>query len=215
MTRFNGKQRNDLQRKQRLLAEHLGTALTFRRLTTADDVRQSYSDLSIVATRARVRIGRELPDENLLVDAAERGLLRAYLMHGGETPLAYVIGYQAFGVYHYSDVAFSAESTKSSPGVVLLYHVIKDVCDHAPARWFNFGVGDAEYKRRFSNVVTEDVTMFLFPKTLTNRIRVLGLRSLNVAHQIHRSRRVVPPVKARSAGREPAPTRPPAPSAGP
>ena len=38
----DAKQRNDLQRKHRLLAESLGAPVACQRLTSADDVRQAY-----------------------------------------------------------------------------------------------------------------------------------------------------------------------------
>jgi CelD/BcsL family acetyltransferase involved in cellulose biosynthesis len=188
LTRFNSKQRNDLQRKQRLLSQGLGSPVEFRLLSTGADVDELYDHMALVAERSRFRLGRALPARAGLRDAAERGLLRSYLLYGGAVPLAYVVGYQAFDVYHYSDVAFSDDSARLSPGTVLLYHVIRDVCENRPAHWFNFGLGGAEYKRRFCNVTSEDVTVYVLRRTYWNRLRALGLRSLDLARQLRHSR---------------------------
>ena len=187
LTRFNSKQRNDLQRKQRLLSQNLGTPITFQRLTTGTDVDQFYDHMAIVAERARFRLGRTLPARAGLRDAADRGVLRSYVLYGGEAPLAYVVGYQAFDVYHYSDVAFD-DSARLSPGTVLLYHVIRDVCEDRPAHWFNFGLGGAEYKRRFCNVTSEDVTIYVLRRTYRNRLRALGLRGLDLVRHLRHGR---------------------------
>lgn len=198
LSRFNAKQRNDLQRKQRVMAQALGAEVTVRRLTTPDDVQAAYADLSQVATRARQRTGRALPDQPRLVDAAQRGLLRAYVLHAGASALAYVIGYQGQNVFHYSDVAFSDDAARLSPGTVLLYHVIRDVCEHRPASWFNFGLGEAEYKRRFCNVKSEDATVYVMRRTLRNHLRVLSLKSIDILRQLHTVGWAIPPAVSRA-----------------
>ena len=186
LTRFNSKQRNDLQRKHRLLSKHLGSGVTFRRLTAPADVDELYGDMALVAERARFRPGRKLPARANLLDAAKRGLLRSYVLYGGNLPLAYVIGYQAFDVYHYSDVAFSDDVARLSPGTVLLFHVIQDVCEDRPAHWFNFGLGGAEYKRRFCNVTSRDATTYVLLPTHRNRLLALSLRGLNFARRLRK-----------------------------
>ena len=190
LTRFTSKQRNDLQRKQRLLSKNLGSPVTFRRLTATADVDELYGDMTLVAERARFRLGRKLPARASLLDAAARGLLRSYVLYGGNLPLAYVIGYQAFDVYHYSDVAFSDDVARLSPGTVLLFHVIQDVCEDRPAHWFNFGLGGAEYKRRFCNVTSTDATVYVLYPTYKNRLRALSLRGLNFARHLRSGRPV-------------------------
>jgi CelD/BcsL family acetyltransferase involved in cellulose biosynthesis len=190
LTRFSSKQRNDLQRKQRLLSKNVGSPVTFRRLTATADVDELYDDMALVAERARFRLGRKLPARASLLDAAERGLLRSYVLYGGNVPLAYIVGYQAFDVYHYSDVAFSDDLARLSPGTVLLFHVIQDVCEDRPAHWFNFGLGEAEYKRRFCNVTSKDATIYVLFPTYRNRLRALGLRGLNFARHLRTGRPV-------------------------
>jgi hypothetical protein len=184
--RFNAKQRNDLSRKRRSLGEQLGAQIEVGRITTAPEVCAAYADLVTISASSRQYTGRALPGLARLVSAAEQRLLRAYLLRAGARPLAYVIGYQELGVYHYSDVAFDAEAARVSPGTVLLYETIRDVCDVNPVRTFNFGIGGAEYKRRFANVAHEDVSLYLLRTTARNRLRQATLGSLSLLQHLQR-----------------------------
>jgi hypothetical protein len=184
--RFNAKQRNDLSRKRRILGEQLGGEVSIDRMTTAAEVSSAHADLVSVSASSRQYTGRSLPERGHLVSAAEQGLLRAYLLRVGARPLAYVIGYQDLGVYHYSDVAFDDQAARLSPGTVLLYDIIRDVCHVDPVRTFNFGIGVAEYKRRFANVTHEDLSLYLLRRTIRNRLRHAALGSLSVLHRLQK-----------------------------
>jgi CelD/BcsL family acetyltransferase involved in cellulose biosynthesis len=101
---------------------------------------------------------------------AESGLLRAYLLYYGETPCAFLIGYQYGHVFNATEVGFDHELSEASPGTVLFLRVIQDIVSERPARWFNFGTGDAAYKALYSNEVYDDALMLVVRDTLTNRL---------------------------------------------
>jgi CelD/BcsL family acetyltransferase involved in cellulose biosynthesis len=44
-----------------------------------------------------------------------------------------------------------------------------------------FGIGDAEYKRRFGNLELADASVLLFRKTLSNRLRRASHRTFQSA----------------------------------
>lgn len=200
LSRFTGKQRSDLRRKDRLLEEIAPGRVRLERVDTPDGVASVYRDLQVVAENDWLRRVKELPSIERLTDAARRGFLRSYVLYASTTPVAFVVGYQAHGVFHYSDVGFSHTYSRYSPGAVLLYRIIHDLCEHWPAEWLNFGIGDAEYKRRFSNVCTEDATVFLMRRTFRNRLRQAAVNGLDVVRRLRESRRSVrtPEVLARS-----------------
>jgi hypothetical protein len=104
-------------------------------------------------------------------DLAGRGLLRCYLLKSGNQAIAFVIGYQFEGVFHYVEIAYDEAWAEFSPGTVLLYMLIEDLFQHDSPRILEFGSGgDLLYKRRFSTNECEDATLLLFRRTVGNQV---------------------------------------------
>lgn len=103
---------------------------------------------------------------------ADSGLLRSYLLYYGETPCAFLIGYQYADVFNATEVGFDHGLSEASPGTVLFLRVIEDVVSERPARWFNFGTGDAAYKGLYSNEVYDDALMLVMRDTVRNRMLI-------------------------------------------
>lgn len=103
---------------------------------------------------------------------AETGLLRSYLLFYGETPCAFLIGYQYADVFNATEVGFDHQLAEASPGTVLFLRVIEDIISERPARWFNFGTGDAAYKGLYSNKVYDDALMLVMRDTARNRMLI-------------------------------------------
>jgi hypothetical protein len=108
---------------------------------------------------------------------AELGLLRSYLLYYGEAPCAFLIGYQYADVFNATEVGFDHALYEASPGTVLFLRVIEDIMSEKPAKWFNFGTGDAAYKGLYSNEVYDDALMLVMRDTVRNRI-LLGSHRL-------------------------------------
>ena len=189
LARFTGKQRNDLKRKQRLLSEAAKGELQVKRIASEDLIREMYGDLKRCFDDAWQRTGKKLPSLAHLEDAARRKFLRAYPLYAGDTAIAYAIGYQSHGVFHYSDVGFSMKYVKWSPGPSFCSSSTRDLADHEPVHWVNFGIGSAEYKRRFSNVTTEDSTVYAMRRTVRNRLRAVALDLVAWAWQVKAKRK--------------------------
>jgi CelD/BcsL family acetyltransferase involved in cellulose biosynthesis len=104
-------------------------------------------------------------------DVARRGLLRSYVLYGANAPCALVLGYQFGDVFHYAEIAYDQTFGRFSPGTALLYLLIEDLTGHRSPRLVNFGIGDAGYKREFSNIHAEDASVLLLPKNAANAVR--------------------------------------------
>jgi hypothetical protein len=100
---------------------------------------------------------------------AELGLWRSYLWCVEEQPVAFTVGNQDHGVFHYEEVGYLPEYAKFSPGQMMLIQMIDDLITHQPAAWFDFGGGDADYKELFANQSSQSGTVWLFPPTLAGR----------------------------------------------
>lgn len=116
------------------------------------------------------RIVTAHPEQQRLQRLAARGVLRSYLLLFREEPCAFVIGYQHADVFHYVEVGFDQKYARLSPGTVLLLLILRDLARHRPARWLNFGTGDAGYKARFSTHATDSASLIVIPSTLANRM---------------------------------------------
>jgi hypothetical protein len=182
LRKFSGKTRNTLRRKVKMLREQGGGALTLVRTSTVEGVRTFLDGVREIGKRSWKKTGSgwaHISGTNALhqlEDVARRGFLRSYILRVGDAPCAFVNGYQHGGVYHYADLAYEERFAKWSPGLVLLYLLIEDLCADDPPRQLNFGTGYADYKRQFANQITHDASVLVLRQNMGNRLRV-GLHS--------------------------------------
>lgn len=177
LSRFRAKRKYNLARQVRLLRDHLGGNLRFERIDGLEHVARFAAAAQSVVQRSWQRhltlpeTSRGMQHPRRLEDLARRGLLRSYVLYADQTPCALVLGYQFEGIFHYAEIAYDQSFRRFSPGTVLLYLLIEDLIAHRPPRMVNFGIGDAEYKRGFSNVHREDALVLLFRRRFANLVR--------------------------------------------
>jgi len=177
LARFGSKKRYNLRRQVRVLEEQLG-GLELVRVEREEQVEEFVRQAQHIAQRtwqhqAIGPLGIERADIGLrLADLARRGLLRSYVLRSGGRALAFVLGYQGRGVFHYADIGHDAGLSKFSPGTVLLYRLIEDLIAHQRPQTLNFGIGVSEYKRQFATEVREETSLLILRDTLANRVRV-------------------------------------------
>jgi hypothetical protein len=188
LRKFTAKKRYNLRRQARLLAEHGGGPLHLRRFERPEEV-----GAFITAARELVRHSRRedrrasyLEDRggghSSIADAAQRGLLRAYILESGGAPRAFVLGYQYRSVFHYAEIGYDQRVARCSPGAVLLYLLIEDVIQHRPPKWVSFGIGDDAYKREFGTVRRADASVLLLRRTVANLARMRAHQALTALH---------------------------------
>ena len=106
--------------------------------------------------------------------AAQRGWLRSYVLVLGGRAVAFMHGMQfpgpvsynpGGGTYDYIDVGHDPDFSAQSPGTVLQYLVIQDLCGHNRPAVFDFGPGDAVHKERFANESYLETDFYLFRST--------------------------------------------------
>ena len=101
---------------------------------------------------------------------AQAGLLRCYGLTLAGEPIAFVLGHQGCGTFQYAQPGFDNRKSELSPGVVLLHLVIEDLHNRNPPECMNFGIGDAQYKRRFANLSSVDESLLVLRRTAGNRM---------------------------------------------
>jgi CelD/BcsL family acetyltransferase involved in cellulose biosynthesis len=65
------------------------------------------------------------------------------------------------GVYDYEEVGYDRHFAHTSPGQVMVLKMIEDLYQSDTPRLFDFGGGDAEYKRQFANCQSESGNVWL------------------------------------------------------
>ncbi len=96
----------------------------------------------------KIDIGQKL---ELWREIAKLGAFRSYLLMQGDRAIAFAMGVQWKGRFTYEDTGYDQEFAAKSPGQVLLYRVIEDLIAQDTPRLLDFGYGENEYKRIYSN----------------------------------------------------------------
>jgi hypothetical protein len=105
---------------------------------------------------------------------AKHGWLHSYVLANDHGPIAYEIVFHYGGVFHSYERGFDQAWGESRPGTALTFMFIEDFYRDCVPQLFDFGVGDAAYKRSFSNVSQDAAAVYL---TLRNRWRhVVGIQ---------------------------------------
>lgn len=125
-------------------------------------------------------------ERRMLTKIAELGWLRSYLLMSESKPIAFELSYQHEGILHRLDCGFSQEWAEFGPGTVLLHLCIEDVIQNDSPELFDFGFGDASYKRSLSNEHYEAGSLYLTAK-LRWRFLMVFQRILYVFESLVRS----------------------------
>jgi CelD/BcsL family acetyltransferase involved in cellulose biosynthesis len=146
-------------------------ATRLERITHADQVPDFLAkahDISRQTWQSRrlgLRIRNSDAERSSLTALADAGLLRSYLWYSNGEPAAFCLGNQAHGVFNYEEVGYATRFARFSPGQMLIVQMINDLLDHDRPVWFDFGGGDADYKRMFANHLSDSGTVWLTPPT--------------------------------------------------
>lgn len=154
-----GKTRNTLKRRVRVFNESFEGGARIERIDTPEKVPGYVAAVGAIFDRSWKRgVLSESPpvtdaDIPYLTALAERGVLRSYVLYGGDAPICCSLMTQNDGVCDFLDVLFVQEHAQLAPGQVLIMKTIEDFFSseagqESPVE-FNFGYGDNAYKRVF------------------------------------------------------------------
>ncbi|MCI4664906.1 MAG: GNAT family N-acetyltransferase [Neomegalonema sp.] len=159
MKLHKGKTRNTLKRRVRVFGESFEGGARLVRYDRADQVEEFVAAVGAIFQKSWKRgVLSEAPpvteaDIPYLTALAERGVLRSYVLYGGDEPICCSLMTQTGGVCDFLDVLYAQEHGRLAPGQVLILQTIEDFYaerDAAPRPVeFNFGYGENAYKRVF------------------------------------------------------------------
>jgi hypothetical protein len=149
--------------------------------------------------------------------AADHGWFRSYLLFCGETPCAFLSGYQWKGRYYIDELGFDPAFTKHSPGTVMHIMAIQDMFNYQKPDFIDFGSYD-KYKEELSTESYTHCDMMLLRRRpycrliqaahyacrLTTKATVRVLGGLNLKSRLKKRvrDRSVRAEQAASAGKE-------------
>jgi CelD/BcsL family acetyltransferase involved in cellulose biosynthesis len=181
---LSGKSRHELARKVRRFEAHAGGSHVLRECRTPGEVAEFLGPataLSRMTYQGRL-LAAGLPEGPAfaaeVAAAAARGDVRGYLLSIGEAPVAYGYCRARGDVLAFEHTGYDPALAAHSPGIFLLAEMLKRVFAEKRFRVFDFGSGDAQYKRSYATTSRRCATVLQFRKTLANRALVGCHRSL-------------------------------------
>src|SRR5262245_9417136 len=170
LAKFSGRTRRTLSYKLRHFEKASPGGLRLTRIRGRAELPAFLEHAERISARSwqGTRLGQVIRPEVQLERlglTADEGWLRSYLLVSGEEPVAFVIGSQAGGVFYYEHACYDPSAAAYHPGTVLLYLLIEDLLGDDPARTLDFGYGDNEYKRLFSNDTYDEANVLLVRKS--------------------------------------------------
>jgi hypothetical protein len=83
---------------------------------------------------------------------ARNGVLRSYFLMEGNRPVAFLVGFQFDGTYHYEEIGYDPNYAHLGPGGVLNSLVMKELYATETPSLIDFGFGENTYKKVLSNI---------------------------------------------------------------
>jgi CelD/BcsL family acetyltransferase involved in cellulose biosynthesis len=165
------KVRSGIRYDTKRLDQRLGDRLRLERLDAPADFDRIFRDIVRVAELTYQRgLGAgfaDTPERRRLTRLAlERGWFRAWVLYDEQTPIAFWQGNVYGCVYHSGTTGYDPAYRKDRVGIYLLMRVIEDLCSVPEVDIFDFGFGDADYKRHFSDEAWDESDVVVFAPTL-------------------------------------------------
>ena len=154
----------------RRLEKRIGDRLRIERFDSPEDIDRIFSDIARVAELTYQRgLGASFSDtperRRLTRLSLERGWFRAWVLYDEATPVAFWQGSIYRRVYHSGTTGYDPEYGRDRVGIYLLMRVIADLCGDPEVDVLDFGFGDAEYKRHFSDEAWSESDVYIFAAT--------------------------------------------------
>jgi hypothetical protein len=165
---FSSKSRYNLRRQDRRMEEtKLVCFTTPEQVGTFLEQAAHVSRNSWQQERIGTRIRNDDHEQRHLRSLAAKGHLHCYVLMQRSDPAAFLLGMRDERTFYYEEIGYDRNYAEYSPGTVLLFKAINHLYETNRVEWFDFGFGDAPYKRLFANHRTESGKGWLLPPGLS------------------------------------------------
>jgi len=161
------KTRNTLRRKNRKLENEFGDELQIVTYSGRGDVPQAVSDAAMISQYTyQAGLGVGIVDDHktreILNVSAHHGWLRMSILYIKGEPCAFQLGLLYGRTYFLEQLGFHPKWTHWNVGTVLFNKILEDLCRNPSIERFNFGFGDAQYKRSYGNECWSEASVCIF-----------------------------------------------------
>jgi len=181
MEQRSKKTRAAARRSIRKLEDEFGDELRLRRITEERELDELCRDLEVIAGSAYQRslgagFDGSVLQRELLRTGLRHGWYRAWVLAIAGRPVAFWSGTGYRGTFVTDSPGFDPAYREQRVGEYVMLRMIEDLCADAGLTTLDFGWGDAEYKRRFTDGNREVVDVCVFARS-TRGARLAGVRA--------------------------------------
>ncbi|MHC4323757.1 MAG: GNAT family N-acetyltransferase, partial [Planctomycetota bacterium] len=156
-----------LRRKNRKLEKEFGDELKIVTYSGREDVPHAVSAAFRISQHTyQAGLGVGIVDDcktRKILDAlARHGWLRMSILFIKDEPCAFQFGLQYGHTYFLEQLGFCPKWTHWNVGTVLFNKILEDLCRDPSVERFNFGFGDAQYKRSYGSDCWLEASVCIF-----------------------------------------------------
>jgi len=161
------KSRNTLRRKVRKLEKEFRNQVrivTYRGEHELEEAISAASQISRGTYQHGLGVGFEdnARTRSMMATAVNRGWLRMSVLYVKSEPSAFQLGLQYRNGYFLRQMGFNPKWKQWNVGSVLFLKVLEDICNKAEVESFDFGFGDADYKRFYGNEHWNEACVYIY-----------------------------------------------------
>ena len=176
------RERDDNRRYEKRIRREFGESVRVERLAGPADVERFTNVVESIARKTWQRgFGagfRATPQERARwALAAERGFLRVDVLWLGDEPVAFCTGFAVGSTLWLEHIGYDPEYRRLRPGIFLVHRIVERLAGEGRLRAIDFGIGDAEYKRRLCDTWCTEITVWVFAPTVRG-LWLNGVRSV-------------------------------------
>lgn len=179
--KFKSKTRSTLKKKVTKFFQDNPEGNFFRRFSTESEIETFIGLAGAVSSKTYQHhlFGRGLPQsKEFIADAknkAKDGLVRGYLLYCHFKPVAYTYGpVMGGGVFLFDYNGYDPDYNKASPGNVLQFKTIEDLCSDKDIKIYDLCVGENEHKLLFSGASKYCADVLILKRSFRNVCLVLS-----------------------------------------
>lgn len=184
-SKFSSKTRSTIKRKVKKFAKLCDGNMHWKKYKTSDELAEFYKLAREVSSKSYQEklLNSGLPAsegfQKKMGDMAEDDKVRGYLLFDDAKPVAYMYCPINDGTLLYQYLGYDPDYLKWSVGTILHWYAFEDIFNEGKFKYFDFTEGQSEHKRLYSTGSQLCGNVYIFPKTLKNKLLLQSHNAMN------------------------------------